>query len=212
MSILDPVTCGFVKIFSYNLFTEKHKLRRENSEDATHFKGRILQMQFQKFNKYFLNSTVSYKSFTDNFRVIVANVQALGKRYSLLKKELMDRFSLENWEILSSKKKDKHTVFNCKGCLEDLSYKTALGQFPIKQKSLKHKAKSDKYIFKERILSDKTNTIIADLDEQFQRDHKTTFTKQVKLMSSSCEKKTSDVARDIQKDVQKQWDETSVER
>ena len=69
MSILDPLTCGFVKVFCYGLFQETNAAKSSMSKIQ---KGERNKQQFQKFNGYFRdrNYIVDYKIFTISFLLL----------------------------------------------------------------------------------------------------------------------------------------------
>ena len=131
MSILDPLTCGFVKVYCYGLFQETNATKSSMSKIQ---KGELNKQQFQKFNEYFWDRIyiVDYKIFTDNFILIVKNIQSLIKRHKDHQVQIRDTFSKKNWEKLSLDKKNAHSLFNCNGCLKDTKLKGTLGFFPVK--------------------------------------------------------------------------------
>ena len=69
MSILDPLTCGFVKVFCYGLFQETNAAKSSMSKIQ---KGERNKQQFQNFNEYFrdCNYIVDYKIFTISFLLL----------------------------------------------------------------------------------------------------------------------------------------------
>ena len=69
MSILDPLTCGFVKVFCYGLFQETNATKSSMSKIQ---KGERNKQQFRKFNEYFRdrNYIVDYKIFTISFLLL----------------------------------------------------------------------------------------------------------------------------------------------
>ena len=69
MSILDPLTCGFVKVYCYGLFQETNATKSSMSKIQ---KGERNKQQFQKFNGYFRdrNYIVDYKIFTISFLLL----------------------------------------------------------------------------------------------------------------------------------------------
>ena len=69
MSILDPLTCGFVKVYCYGLFQETNATKSSMSKIQ---KGERNKQQFQKFNEYFRdrNYIVDYKIFTISFLLL----------------------------------------------------------------------------------------------------------------------------------------------
>ena len=133
MSIIDPLAGGFVKIFCYNTFTNKSTLKKDPSENLTCYKSRLVHHQYDTFLSTFslCCQSVTYDQFKENFKNIVGNVQTLGKKYTLKKKHVMDTFSLGNWVDLKDRQL-KHTIFDCKGCLESESWKDALAMLPLR--------------------------------------------------------------------------------
>ena len=69
MSILDPLTCGFVKVFCYGLFQETNATKSSMSKIQ---KGERNKQQFRKFNEYFRdrNYIVDYKIFAISFLLL----------------------------------------------------------------------------------------------------------------------------------------------
>ena len=69
MSILDPLTCGFVKVYCYGLFQETNATKSSMSKIQ---KGERNKQQFRKFNEYFRdrNYIVDYKIFTISFLLL----------------------------------------------------------------------------------------------------------------------------------------------
>ena len=98
MSIIDPSTCGFVKIFYYRVFTDKNLTKRNPSENMSCYK----------------NNLISYDYFRENFQNIVHNIQTSGKKYPEKKRHVMDIFSLKNWVDLKDKQL-KHSILDCSG-------------------------------------------------------------------------------------------------
>ena len=92
MSILDPLTCGFVKVSCYGLFQETNAAKSSMSKTQ---KGERNKQQFQKSNEYFRdrNYIFDYKIFTDNFIFIVKNIQSLIKRHKNHEVQILDTFS-----------------------------------------------------------------------------------------------------------------------
>ena len=90
-------------------------------------------------------------------------------------------FSTESWEKLSTGKKEKHSFYDSNKCLCNSKLKEYLEQIPTRNKNHKRKAfnKNFKHA-KENVSKDGTNQILQETDENFCRELKTTFTKQVK--------------------------------
>ena len=118
MSVVDPLTCGFVKVYCYGLFQETNATKSSMSKIQ---KGELNKQQFQKFNEYFWDRIyiVDYQIFTDNFILIVKNIQSLIKRHKDHQVQILDTFSKKSWEKLSLDNKNAHSLFNCNVCLKD---------------------------------------------------------------------------------------------
>ena len=111
MSIIDPSTCGFVKIFCYRVFTNKNLIKRNPSENMNCYKSRVLHHQYNAFQSTFCESSlISYDKFRENFQHIVHNIQTLGKKYPEKKRHVIDIFSLKNWVDL--KKGNSNTQYS----------------------------------------------------------------------------------------------------
>ena len=143
MSIIDPLACEFAKIFCYNTFTNKSTLKKDPSENLTCYKSRLVHHQYNTFLSTFslCSRSVIYDHFKESFRNIVGNNQTLVKKHPLKKRHVMDTFSLGNSVGLKDRQ-SKHTIFNCKCCLENGKWKDALAMLPMR--GFLHQAKAKK--------------------------------------------------------------------
>ena len=210
MSILDPLTCGFVKVYCYGLFQETNATKSSMSKIQ---KGDNKQ-QFQKFNEYFRerNYIVDHKIFTDNFILIVKNIQSLIKRHKDHQVQILDKFSKKNWEKLSLNKKNAHSLFNCNVCLQDTKLNGTLGFFPVKSVACKQKLKENG-LLDDKILYDVTNKTIKKLDVEFKANFNTTFSGQIKKkINNIVQKEKIKTAKALKADIENQWKEISVQR
>ena len=209
MSIIDPSTCGFVKIFCYRVFTDKNLIKRNPSENMNCYKSRVLHYQYNAFQSTFCESSlISYDKFRENFQHIVHNIQTLGKKYPEKKRHVMDIFSLKNWVDLKERKFE-HSIFDCSGCLRNESWKDALAMFPVR--GFLQQAKAKRLGLVERnVLQDKTKAILNELNQNYRKNYRTTFTKQVKEVLEM--PKPREIAKSIKTDIENQWAETCVER
>ena len=221
MSVIDPLSCGFVKIGAYNVLVNKYNIKKIPTESNKTFKSRLYDVQYGKFNEYFNtenneNLRVSHKQFSNNFLKIIKYIRNLNKRYQHLKQELFDVFSMDSWKQLTENKKAMHSVINCQGCFKDANLKAVLAKLPIK--SIKQNAKAKKSgLFKEKVLSDVTNKRVNELNEEFRASFSTNFVKQAKkYVPQFKENKSKDVITSVGKSVVKeckdQFSETSVIR
>ena len=203
MSILDPLTCGFVKVYCYGLFQETNATKSSMSKIQ---KGELNKQQFQKFNEYFRerNCIVDYKIFTDSFILIVKNIQSLIKRHKDHQVQILDKFSKKNWEKLSLNKKNAHSLFNCNGCLQDTKLKGTLGLFPVKRVACKQKLKENG-LLDDKILYDVTNKTIKKLDVEFKANFNTTFSGQIKKkINNIVQKEKIKTAKALKADIENQ--------
>ena len=83
MSVIDPVTCRFLKIFCYELFTSTKKIPRVAYGNPKHNQCEILKAQYDSLTETFPGGShdiVKYHQFTNNFKTIVKNLKSLGKQ------------------------------------------------------------------------------------------------------------------------------------
>ena len=214
MSILDPLACGFAKVIIYSVITETHNLVKNEDEPHTKYLKRIYVWQFDKIKRILGGKFfhVEYNSkFKEKFNQIKDNITDLNKRSPKTKNEVLATFSEEKWKKLLDER-DKHTMFDCKGCFKSKTLKIALSKFPIKSKVYRLKARNAG-LFKETELKEVTNTIINNLDKSFQSKYRTTFTAQMKKILTSTPKESKhSIAKSITKDIEEQVRETAVER
>ena len=97
MSTIDPLSCGFAKVFYYQMFTDRTRTNRSNN--VKHHQSEILREQSDSFKSQFISDTfnLTYSHFKDNFRRIISPIQSLGKKYPSKKRELLEIFSREKW-------------------------------------------------------------------------------------------------------------------
>lgn len=131
----------------------------------------MLKSRYEKFITSQYGDEISYKQFSKSSQNIVKNIQSLGKRHSDQKKEILKVFSANNWENLILNKKEKHSLFDCDGCLKDKQFKETLEFFLVTTQSLTNTKKAKQVLFKDKILSDVTNNVLNDLDERFSVEH-----------------------------------------
>ena len=95
MSIIDPLSCGFAKVFCYQMFTDRMQTNRNNN--AKHQQSEIMREQFDSPKSQFTPDTlnVTYSQFKGNFQRIINLIKSLGKKYSSKKRELLEVFSRE---------------------------------------------------------------------------------------------------------------------
>ena len=96
MSIIDPLSCGFVKSIALSLFESNH-IKKECNEHQTQYIKRIHVQHYENSKFLFFEDgdfKVSYKSFSRNFSKIMKYFEKLNKQKSSLKKDFLEKFSL----------------------------------------------------------------------------------------------------------------------
>ncbi|XP_065639884.1 uncharacterized protein LOC124815982 isoform X2 [Hydra vulgaris] len=222
-SILHPLTCGFAKIAAYNAFMIK--IDRESDEGTQIYTSRKYKYQYNQFQNQFQigdnnNFVLSYSLFVSKYKQIIKNIRLLGKTYPSIKTGVMQEFSLERWRCLTVKQKTDHRIKDYLGCQNDIKFKYYLSQLPNRCKSYQSiAAKKGLLKHKELMLNDITNTIITQLDKDYQNTFQTTFTKThskiLKIKNKSTEemyKQRKHIIKNTVLDIENQWKETSVIR
>ena len=211
MSIIDPLASGFVKVFCYNLCTQtKNKISHTPGIPKDN-QSVILKEKYDSFLKTFPREThdiVEYRTFVNNFKKILTNMQSIGKQFPQKKKYLLEVVSTDNWHNLNDRK-SPHKIFDCQACLKNCKWKDALAIFLRKNSSNKFKAKQSGPI-EPFILKHRTREIFNKLNQEFRAEYNATFTKQVKDHLKV--HKPSENMRLAKKDTGNQLEDTCVER
>ena len=150
---------------------------------------------------------VTYHQFTNNFQNIAKNLQRLGKQSPQRKKQLLETFSSESWVKLG-KEQEKHTIYKCYACVNNITWKNALSRFPLRGFKEKQRAKNFG-LFEATALKDRTNEIFNKLNKKF-RNHNTSFAEQAKEYLNI--QKPSSIVRLAKKNIEDHFQETCVER
>ena len=101
-------------------------------------KGSIFPSPLLYFTMY---GIVEYRTFDNNFKKIVTNMQSLEKKFLQKKKHLLGVFSTENWHNLNDRK-TPHEMFDCQPCLKSCKWKDALAVFPTKKSKQQNESKT----------------------------------------------------------------------
>ena len=155
MSIIDSsLTCVFVKVFCYNLFTQTKNNTSPTPGDSKHDQSVILKDKYDSFLKTFPGEThgiVEYRTFVNNLKKIVINMKSIGKKFPQKNKNLLEVFSSENWHNLNDWK-TLHKIFDCQACLKSWNNKMKVKQNGLIEPSiLKDHNKRDIQQIKSRI-------------------------------------------------------------
>ena len=199
-----------MKIFCYELYTSTKKIPRTAYVNPKHNQYEILKAQYELLTETFPGGShdiVTYHQFTNNFKNIAKNLQRLGKQSPQRKKKLLETFSSKNWVKLG-KEQEKHTIYECYACVNNITWKNALSMFPLHGFKEKQRAKNFG-LFEATALKDRTNEIFNKLNKKF-RNNNTSFAKQAKEYLNI--QKPSSIVRLAKKSIEDHFQETCVER
>ena len=111
MSIIHPLICGFAKVFCYNLFTQRKNTTSHTPGNPEHNQSHILKEKFDLFLKTFPREThgiVEYRTFVNDFKKIVTNMQSLGKKFPQKKKIICWKCFLLTIGIMTERNRIKY--------------------------------------------------------------------------------------------------------
>ena len=78
-SILDPLTCGFVKVVVYEILTSKNNLTKNDGEAEKNYKGRIFLEKYKMYHELFGDEfDVEHKLFVDKFPSVIECIKVLA--------------------------------------------------------------------------------------------------------------------------------------
>ena len=222
MSIIDPLACGFAKVAVFSILCSKTELQRNFGESEKELKSRELKHKFQQYKKLFnfVKFDIEYRQFIQNFKKIIDNIKSLEKRHKDTKIEILQTFSQSVWHSLSDSEKLKHSLVECKGCLENKEYRQILAKFPIRDSKLRAKA-SKQGLFKDKVLSHITNFVVNKLDTVYKKVFNETFTSSAGItntpitasntQASDARKIQRSTAKLVKSNIENIWSERSVE-
>ena len=173
-SILDPMSCGFAKLRCYHIFTSK-KIKSLEGLSPLEVKHKEFNSSFNELESFRVNQRV-FRSFDR----IVKNLQKLGKVNKAGKADVINFFSLQRWTTLTADQKKEHSVFNCKGCTENLVYKSKLALF--KNVANPFKAKAFNNLFEQS--SDGVNDALK-IAERLEKDYHNVYNHSLKSVLST---------------------------
>eukprot|EP00111_Clytia_hemisphaerica_P006262 TCONS_00018123-protein len=175
-SILDPFCCGFGKI----ILIECCDRNRFNKNSSVVDISNVLKSGLEHFVELMNEGNgfdVKRKWFNDNTKKIKTCLETLGKRAHATRKQLMDGFSSTAWLKLSVAQRGRHSLFECKGCLNNENLRSMLRLFPINKDGPFLKKAEDGGLFKPskeemRALAAER---IGELNEEFSANHGCSF-------------------------------------
>ena len=165
MSILDPFTCGFARVVTFEYLT-RNVIKNLNVAPTKNAKGSNLKETYEELQLFFRIDffKIDYTTFRKKYPSIVDQIRSIGKRNPDVKEHVLKTFSKSDWRL-----KSRHILENCDGCLKKGISKLVLAQFPIKKLCLRKKAEKAGS-FKEKNLHGIAQKTINKLNKQFKRD------------------------------------------
>ena len=130
MTLIDATICAFVKDGVYSVLTDESLfpvLGNRSEEKPNEFISRKIKQQLDFLHKF--STEINYKTFVGHYKKIVPHIQTIGKTKVAEKIEILNVFSLENWEKLCSGERKCHTTVECKGCLHNIQWKSIMSLF-----------------------------------------------------------------------------------
>ena len=110
MSLNDPLSCGFAKVFVFNKLATIPKGCSKN-DISIHYKQH--HKEFTDFFKDGTGFSVSYETYRRKFVNISPMIHLLGKTSSVKKNTLLETFCEKVWTELTPKRKQGHSLFEC---------------------------------------------------------------------------------------------------
>ena len=144
MSLMDPLTCGFLKVFVYHITVRdklKHErqLRKSNIDKSTVYKE-LYELMLKTFSEFDFKE-FPLSSFIKSISKNKDQFEKLGKKSPDEKLTVLQKFSNYEWIMLLNR--HKHSFSDCQGCLQD--FKEVLSYFPINKANRSAKRKAALY-------------------------------------------------------------------
>lgn len=224
MSIVDSLTCGYAKVSAFSIFSTKAHLRRDNGENINAFKSRDLQFKYEIFrNQFKVNEkfNIERKTFDKNFRKIRENIFSLGKKNAKSKLQVLNYFSLENWNKLPAEVKQCHSLIDCIACTGNQSNKEILSMIPSRSRCTNLKASqvglhsSENKVLLETtasVLNSVNNNFVTLFDVSFKDAQNLLLGQEAKADKQTRKKKKIKLANEVRKNIELQFEETSIQR
>ena len=129
-------------------------------------------------------SELDYQTYSRNVLKVKEKVLTLGKSSAVSKEVVLGQFSTSKWLSLTDGKKGKHSIYNCKGCLNDDDLRSGLCLFPISKndkKALKKAQEGGLFRLTKGEVQKETTSLVQQLNKQYRDNYKTTFDHQYRL-------------------------------
>ena len=143
-------------------------IKNQNVAPTKNAKGSNLKETYEELQLFFgiVYFKINYTTFRNEYPSIVDQIRSIGKRNPDVKKHVLNTFSKSEWSFSSGKRKSRHSLENCDGCLKKEIYRSTLAQFPIKSLWLQKKAEKAG-LFKEKNLRDITQKTLNKVNNSF---------------------------------------------
>lgn len=233
----SPTTCGFAKVAA--LYSAK-KAKSSVHDPAKSVKSQVIEARYKYFCETFADNQdgfhIDYKTFNKRFLALTSVVRKWNPKKKAEKTKFFTEFSVERWLSLSQSRKNEHTFSNCKGCYH--SYPATCALFPVKSLALKNKEKENPFrvaaelnakIGKGKNTKPGKNQAITVARELF-KELNPVFNKwagislgeamtkvpeaNVEVKKTPAERKSlrRTLLRSVKEDVERKWQETSLQR
>ena len=89
MPILDPLTCGFVKVITFEVLTAKHAMQQRSGENVGQFKHRILNKHYNRLQSIFADAifNVPFNTFRNKYHEIVEQIRGIATKKKCSRKK-----------------------------------------------------------------------------------------------------------------------------
>ena len=125
---------GFTKVAVFSILCSKTELQKKTGGTGKELKSRELKLKFEQYKVTFnfVKFNIEYRQFIQNFKKIINNIKSLEKRHKDTKTEILQTFSQSKWGSLSDSDKFKHSLVECRRCLDNKEHRQILAKFPIR--------------------------------------------------------------------------------
>ena len=148
MSIIDSLACGFAKVEVFSILCNKTELQKKIGESEKELKSRELKLKFEQYKGTFnfVKFDIEYRQFVQNFKKIISNIKSPEKLHKDTRTDILQTFSQSKWGSLSDIDKFKHSLVECRGCLDNKEYRQILAKFPMRDSKWRAKASKQGFL------------------------------------------------------------------
>ena len=103
MSILDPLTCGFAKVVTFEYLT-RNVIKNQNVAPNKNAKGSNLKETYEELQVFGVDYfKINYTTFRNKYPSIVDQIRSIGKRNPDVKEHVLKTFSKNEWNCYREK-------------------------------------------------------------------------------------------------------------